>query len=157
MSGFGALGIGAVVSLVIGGLLLFGGFGGGEVPVNFPDVSVSHWVLVGVGGFFALIAGYFAYEAISSRVLGRRAVVAGGGLSDSDGRSSTGHLIGQTGRVTRVLNPRGIVNLGDETWSAISDDGATIREGSQIRVVAVRGLMLTVESVASPPTVEGQE
>lgn len=157
VSGFGALGIGAVVSLVIGGLLLFGGFGGGEVPVNFPDVSVSHWVLVGVGGFFALIAGYFAYEAISSRVLGRRAVGAGGGLSDSDGRSSTGHLLGQTGRVTRVLNPGGIVNLGDETWSAISDDGATIREGSQIRVVAVRGLMLTVESVASPPTVEGQE
>ena len=157
VSGFGALGIGAVVSLIIGGLLLFGGFGGGEVPVNFPDVSVSPWVLVGVGGFFALIAGYFAYEAISSRVLGRRAVVAGGGLPDSDGRSSTGHLLGQTGRVTRVLNPRGIVNLGDETWSAISDDGATIREGSQIRVVAVRGLMLTVESVASPPTVEGQE
>ena len=157
ISGFGALGIGAVVSLIIGGLLLFGGFGGGEVPVNFPDVSVSPWVLVGVGGFFALIAGYFAYEAISSRVLGRRAVVAGGGLPDSDGRSSNGHLIGQTGRVTRVLDPRGIVNLGDETWSAISDDGATIREGSQIRVVAVRGLMLTVESVASPPTIEGQE
>ena len=157
VSGFGALGIGAVVSLIIGGILLFGGFGGGEVPVNFPDVSVSPWVLVGVGGFFALIAGYFAYEAISSRVLGRRAVVAGGGLSDSDGRSSTGHLLGQTGRVTRVLDPRGIVNLGDETWSAVSHDGSTIREGSQIRVIAVRGLLLTVESVASPPTVEGQE
>ena len=157
VSGFGALGIGAVVSLVIGGLLLFGSFGGGEVPVNFPDVSVSLWVLVGVGGFFALIAAYFAYEAISSRVLGRRAVVSGGGLSDSDGRSSTGHLLGQTGRVTRVLDPRGIVNLGDETWSAVSDDGATIREGSQIRVVAVHGLLLTVESVASPPAVEGQE
>ena len=157
VSGFGALGIGAVVSLVIGGLLLFGSFGGGEVPVNFPDVSVSLWVLVGVGGFFALIAGYFAYEAISSRVLGRRAVVAGGGLSDSDGRSSTGHLLGQTGRVTRVLDPRGIVDLGDETWSAISSDGETIREGSQIRVVAVRGLLLTVESIASPPTVEVQE
>lgn len=157
VSGFGALGIGAVVSLIIGGILLFGSFGGGNVPVNFPDVSVSPWVLVGVGGFFALIAGYFAYEAISSRVLGRRAAVAGGGLPDSDGRSSTGHLIGQTGRVTRALDPRGIVNLGDETWSAISDDGAAIREGSQIRVVAVRGLMLTVESVASPPAVEGQE
>ena len=157
VSGFGALGIGAVVSLVIGGLLLFGSFGGGEVPVNFPDVSVSLWVLVGVGGFFTLIAGYFAYEAISSRVLGRRAVVAGGGLSDSDGRSSTGHLLGQTGRVTRALDPRGIVDLGDETWSAISSDGETIREGSQIRVVAVRGLLLTVESIASPPTMEVQE
>ena len=157
VSGFGALGIGAVVSLIIGGILLFGSFGGGNIPASFPDVSVSVWVLVGVGGFLALCAGYFAFEAISSRVLGRRAVVAGGGLPDSDGRSSAGHLLGQTGRVTRALDPRGVVNLGDETWSAVSDDGSVLREGVQVRVVAVDGLLLTVEAVRSPPAVEGQE
>ena len=36
VSGFGALGIGAVVSLIIGGLLLFGSFGGGSIPASFP-------------------------------------------------------------------------------------------------------------------------
>lgn len=146
VSGFGALGIGAVVSLIIGGVLLFGSFGGGDVPVSFPDVSVSPWVLLGVGGFLALCAGYFAFEAVSSRVLGRRAAVAGSG-SDSDGRSSAGHLIGQTGRVTRALDPRGIVNLGDETWSAVSSDGLPIPEGRPIRVVGASGLLLTVESI----------
>lgn len=156
VSGFGALGIGAVVSLIIGGVLLFGSFGGGDVPVSFPDVSVSPWVLVGVGGFLALCAGYFAFEAVSSRVLGRRAAVAGGG-SDSDGRSSAGHLIGQTGRVTRDLDPRGIVNLGDETWSAVSSDGSPIPEGRSIRVVGAHGLLLTVESIGATGAIEGQE
>ena len=156
VSGFGALGIGAVVSLIIGGVLLFGSFGGGDVPVSFPDVSVSPWVLVGVGGFLALCAGYFAFEAVSSRVLGRRAAVAGSG-SDSDGRSSAGHLIGQTGRVTRYLDPRGIVNLGDETWSAVSSDGLFIPEGRSIRVVGAHGLLLTVESIGVTGAIEGQE
>ena len=156
VSGFGALGIGAVVSLIIGGVLLFGSFGGGDVPVSFPDVSVSPWVLVGVGGFLALCAGYFAFEAVSSRVLGRRAAVAGSG-SDSDGRSSAGHLIGQTGRVTRDLDPRGIVNLGDETWSAVSSDGLFIPEGRSIRVVGANGLLLTVESIGATGAIEGQE
>ena len=156
VSGFGALGIGAVVSLIIGGLLLFGSFGGGSIPAGFPDVSVSPWVLVGVGGFLALCAGYFAFEAVSSRVLGRRAAVAGNG-SDSDGRSSAGHLIGQTGRVTRALAPRGIVNLGDETWSAVSSDGLPIPEGRSIRVVGANGLLLTVESIGATGAIAGQE
>ena len=157
ISGFGALGIGAVVSLIIGGVLLFGSFGGGEIPVGFPDVHVSPWVLVGVGGVLALAAGYFAFEAISSRVLGRRTAAVGGPTSDSDGRSTAGHLIGQTGRVTRSLDPRGIVSLGTETWSAESSDGLPIPEGRLVRVVGVNGLLLTVESTASSETVEGQE
>ena len=157
ISGFGALGIGAVVSLIIGGLLLFGSFGGGSIPAGFPDVSVSPWVLVGVGGFLTLCAGYLAYEVISSRVLGRRTATAGGGSAGSDGRSSAGHLLGQTGRVTRALDPRGVVNLGDETWSAVSSDGSVIQVGSQIRVVGVNGLLLTVESISFVATVEGQE
>ena len=72
VSGFGALGIGAAVSLVVGGLLLFGDFGGGRIsPPSFPTVSVNRWVLVGVGGVLLSVAGYLAYEVIMSRT-GRR-------------------------------------------------------------------------------------
>ena len=157
VSGFGALGIGAVVSLIIGGVLLFGSFGGGNIPSNFPDVSVSPWILIGVGAFLAVCAGYLAYEAIASRVGGRRAVMAGGGLPDSDGRSSTGHLIGQIGTVTSTLQPRGIVSLGDETWSGVTSDRSPVPIGRQVRVVAVNGLVLTVEVVGLVATAEGQE
>ena len=157
VSGFGALGIGAVVSLIIGGMLLFGSFGGGNVPANFPEVAVGRWILVGIGGALALVAGYIAYEAIASRVGSRRASGSGGRTSDSDGRSSAGRLIGQTGVVTSSLQPRGVVALHNETWSGVSSDGLPIPAGRRVRVVGVEGLVLTVEAAAGPNAPEGQE
>ena len=156
VSGFGALGIGAAVSLVVGGLLLFGDFGGGRItPPSFPTVSVNRWVLVGVGGVLLSIAGYLSYEVIMSR-LGRRSATKTAGTG-GDGRSSPGYLVGQTGIVTSALRPRGVVALADETWSGVSNDGLTIPEGRRVRVVAVQGLLLTVEADAGPAAVEGQE
>ena len=126
VSGFGALGIGAAVSLVVGGLLLFGDFGGGRItPPSFPTVSINRWVLVGVGGVLLSVAGYLAYEVIMSRT-GRRRGAGKGGGSGRDGRSSPGELVGRTGTVTSSLNPRGVVALSDETWSSVSNDGLTI-------------------------------
>ena len=157
VSGFGALGIGAVASLIIGGVLLFGNFGGGQVPASFPDIAVSPWALVGVGGALALLAGYLAYEAIASRVRTPRTAGAGGRQAGSDGRSSPRQLVGQTGIVTSDLSPRGIVGLGNETWSCVSSDGMRIPAGRRVRIVAVDGLLLTAEPVAAFPTEEGQE
>ncbi len=157
VSGFGALGIGAVVSLIIGGVLLFGSFGGGSVPASFPEVSVSPWVLVAVGGVLALCAGYLVFEAVASRVGGRRLATAHGNVSHTDGRSEPGDLLGRTGVVTAALRPRGIVSLGDETWSAVSSDGAMIPAARNVRVVSVSGLLLTVEPVGLSSTIEGQE
>ena len=157
VSGFGALGIGAAVSLVVGGLLLFGDFGGGRIaPPSFPTVSVNRWVLVGVGGVLLTVAGYLAYEVIMSRT-GRRRGVSRSQASDRDGRSSPGDLVGQTGVVTSALQPRGVVALSDETWSSVSNDGLTIPTGRRVRVVAVNGLLLTVEAEGGPAAVEGQE
>ncbi len=157
VSGFGALGIGAAVSLVVGGLLLFGDFGGGRIaPPSFPTVSVNRWVLVGVGGALISVSGYLAYEVIRSR-LGRGRGATNSADTGGDGRSSPGHLVGQTGIVTSALRPRGVIALADETWSGVSNDGLTIPAGRRVRVVAVNGLLLTVEVDAGPATVEGQE
>ena len=151
VAGFGALGIGAVVSLIIGGVLLFGSFGGG-IPAGFPDISVSVWLLAAVGGILALAAAYLAYEAVMSRTGSRRAAAtaAGAAFPDSDGRSSASHLIGQTGIVTAPLRPRGIVALHNETWSAISLDGAEIAVGQPVQVAGAEGLVLTVRPVGTP-------
>ena len=157
VSGFGALGIGAAVSLVVGGFLLFGDFGGGRItPPSFPTVSVNRWVLVGVGGVLLSVAAYLAYEVIMSRMRRRRGAGQGEGAG-SDGRSSPGSLVGQTGVVTSALQPRGVVALADETWSSVSNDGLHIPAGHRVRVVAVSGLLLTVEVEAGPAAVEGQE
>ena len=48
VSGFGFLGIAAIVSLLIGGFLLFAQFGAPSP--TLPPVSVNRWLLVGVGG-----------------------------------------------------------------------------------------------------------
>ncbi len=157
VSGFGALGIGAVVSLIIGGLLLFGSFGGGGIPANFTEVSVSLWVLAGVGGVLALIAGYLALETIMSRAGSRWAVAGRGNVGDSDGRSEAGRLIGQTGVTTSALQPRGIVALQNETWSAVSNDGLSIPAGRRVQVVGVDGLLLTVAAIGGAATPEGPE
>ena len=159
ISGFGALGVGAVVSLVVGGLLLFGGFGGfggGGIPVNFPEVAVSLWVLGSVAGVLATGAAYIAFEAIRSR-RGSRLAPATGSISDSDGRSETSHLIGQLGVVTSALQPRGIVALSGETWSAASSDGMYVPIGRQVRVIGSSGLLVTVEVVGAATAPEGQE
>ena len=157
VSGFGALGVGAAVSLVVGGLLLFGDFGGGRIaPPTFPTLSVNRWVLVGVGGVLLSVAGYLAYEVIMSRT-GRRQATGRSSSSGGDGRSSPGDLVGQTGVVTSALEPRGVVALSDETWTGISNDGLAIPAGRRVRVVAVNGLVLTVEADAGPAAVEGQE
>lgn len=159
VSGFGALGIGAVASLIIGGLLLFGSFGGGGIPANFTEVSVSLWVLAGVGGVLALAAGYLVLETVMSRSGSRWAAAERGGvgLGDSDGRSETGRLIGQTGVVTSGLQPRGIVTLGNETWSAVSNDGLSIPAGRRVQVVDVQGLLLTVAEISGAATPAGPE
>ena len=157
ISGFGALGVGAVVSLVVGGLLLFGGLGSfGGIPANFPDLSVSLWALGSVGGILALGAGYIAFEAVRSR-RGNAAAGSAPTVGDSDGRSEAGHLIGQIGVVTSALEPRGIIALSDETWSAISAERIYVPVGRPVRVVGSDGLIVMVEEIGGAGAPEGQE
>jgi membrane-bound ClpP family serine protease len=46
--------------------------------------------------------------------------------------------------VTTQLAPRGVVQIGSETWSAVSEDGGAIGIGEAVRVTGVDGLTLTV-------------
>jgi membrane protein implicated in regulation of membrane protease activity len=56
-------------------------------------------------------------------------------------------LLGSAGIVASDLAPRGLVRLGDETWTAVSQDGTVIPQGEPVKVIKVDGLILTV----SPP------
>jgi membrane-bound ClpP family serine protease len=53
-------------------------------------------------------------------------------------------LIGLTGRVTRPLQPAGVVKIKDEYWNARTVEG-TIRAGEDVEVVSVDGLTLKVK------------
>ena len=128
VSGFGILGAGSIVCFVVGGLLLFNQFG--DVSPTLPKVSVSRWVLAGSAGVLAAGLAYVAWEIKSSRRRGRE--------------SSHPSLIGQKATVTGQLAPRGVVQLGNETWTADSQDGNVINVGESVTVVGIEGLILTV-------------
>jgi membrane-bound ClpP family serine protease len=53
-------------------------------------------------------------------------------------------MIGQTGKVTQPLLPRGMIKIKDEYWNAISMDG-DIEAGGEVEVVGISGLVLEVK------------
>ncbi len=140
VAGFGVLGVGAIVSLLLGGLLLFF-HTGVPSPTAPPSVSVSLWVLIPtvlVLGFGGGLVVRFAYQS-------RR------GPPDA----KVVDLIGQVVETTSELNPKGTVRARGETWTAALEGGGSISEGQQVRIVAVDGIVLTVapiEKTAEPPS-----
>jgi membrane protein implicated in regulation of membrane protease activity len=58
-----------------------------------------------------------------------------------------GNLVGATGEVTERIAPSGHVRVHGELWQARSS--AELPAGSQVRVVAVDGLVLDVEAIAA--------
>ena len=128
VAGWGVLGVGGIISLVIGGLLLFSDFGTPDVTA--PDLSVSVWVLVAVAGVALASLGVVVWLIRLSR------------NSGPPPESET--LVGESGRVTRDLDPRGVVIIGNDSWTAITQDGTVIPRGTRVEVVSVDGLILTV-------------
>ncbi len=128
VAGFGVLGVGAIISFMAGGLLLFSQFG--DVSPTLPRVAVSKWVLAGTAVVLGAAMLYTVRVILQSR---------GGGPE-----SPAGLLVGSAGTVTTALAPRGVVQLGSETWTAVSEDGTVIAEGAPVRVARVDGLVLTV-------------
>ena len=128
VAGFGILGVGAIVSLIVGGLLLFTQFG--DPSPTMPPLAVSKWMVYGTGGAVALALVYVVRQAQLSRT------------QAPEDKSFI--LIGSLGTVTDELNPRGIVLVGNETWTAISGDDSVISVEETVEVRSIHGLVLTV-------------
>ena len=139
VAGFGILGVGAIVSLIVGGLLLFTQFG--TPSPTLPSISVSRWVLIGTVAVIGLSLAYIVGLAYQSRRQG------------PPGKVSV--LTGSQGTVTGELAPRGIVLVGNETWTAISEDDSVISVGEPVEVRSVEGLILTVFRHIDPDKQEG--
>ena len=130
VAGFGILGVGALVSLIVGGLLLFTQFG--DVSPTMPSISISvnRWLVATTGAVATLPLVFVVRLAYQSRKEGppEKASV----------------LTGMQGRVTGELAPRGVVLVGNETWTAITEDDSVISVGESVEVRSVDGLVLTV-------------
>ena len=130
VSGFGILGIGAIVSFIFGGLLLFDSFGP-RSPAE-AKVGVNLWLLGSIGSAFTLLGVWVLRTMAQSRRAGRELV------------SPPSPLIGAVGVVTTDLAPRGMVQVQDGIWTAIAEDDIVIKTSEKVRVISVDGLILTV-------------
>ena len=130
VSGFGVLGIGGGVSLVLGGLLL--------TSSSNPDFQVNRWLIYSVAAvlaaFFIVIVGALVRSRGSPIVTGAQA------------------LVGRQAVVSSVLNPEGVVLLDGAGWRAEAE-GAPVEEGENVTVTRIDGLKLTVRKTRD----EGQQ
>jgi membrane-bound serine protease (ClpP class) len=121
VSGFGALGIGGAVALILGGMLL--------TSTSNPEFQVNRWLIYSMAAFtaafFMLIAGALIRTRRLPAYLGSQA------------------LVGRLGIARSRLDPEGFVFLEGARWTARAD-GEAVQEGERVRVTEVRGLKLTV-------------
>ncbi|MBI2165709.1 MAG: nodulation protein NfeD [Chloroflexi bacterium] len=134
VAGFGALGIGAVVSLILGGFLLF--FHSGSPSPTMPRIGVSLWLLLPTAAILVGGGGW----VLSTMVRSRKAPSG----------SHASPVLGATGYVVSELSPRGTVQVASELWSAVSEDGVAVAPGQMVQVTKVEGALLTVAVAPEP-------
>lgn len=127
LAGHAFLSVFGVVSLVLGGLLLYQPGSG---------ASVHPLVLVVV---VACVTALFLVVARSVMAARRSPPVTG-----------TDALIGVVGTVTSALGPSGRVRAAGLEWRARSRDGRAVPAGTEVVVVGLDGLTMEVEPAAKP-------
>ena len=124
MPSFGILGIGGVISFVMGSILLFDRESG--------NLAVSMPLIIAVS---VLSAGFFLIVVRALHNARLRPVVTG-----------AEELIGATGQVIADFSGDGNIHIHGEQWHVRSD--TPMRSGDSARVISRDGLILTVEPVA---------
>ena len=130
-AGFGILGAGAIISFIIGGLLLFNRFGAPSP--TMPSVGVNLWVLLLMAALLLGGGGWVLATMVSGR--------------QTEGDSTAEVVMGQTGTVVSDLAPKGTVRLSSELWSAVAAGGGVIGAGEKVEVVGLDGLILRVSKL----------
>ncbi len=122
----GMLAIGAVISLLLGSLMLMKSGSGLEM------MRISRSVIISATAFTAF---FFLY-------------IIGMGIRAQKQKVATGieAMIGDMGEVMEPLNPTGTVRVQGEVWNAISLTGP-VEAGKKVRIREMRNLALYVESI----------
>ena len=127
VAGFGALGLGGIISLVLGGLLLFHSFDGPSPTMD--SVNVSWWLLALVVSTLLLLVGLLLHMMVQSR---------------QKTKSRLEQVMGKLGIVTSPIAVVGVVQMESERWTAITGDRELINRGEIVEVVGLQGLSLKV-------------
>lgn len=127
VAGFGFLGIGGIIALVLGGLLLIG-----DASVDAEKVSI--WALVVGAGLVGVV------------VFGLGTLIAVDRRKPKWSFQASHGIVGKAGHAHSALSPGGTVMVEAELWSARAAAGVEIAEGTSINVIGMEGLTAIVES-----------
>lgn len=131
VAGFGFLGIGGIVALILGGLLMIG-----DASVDAEQVSI--WALIVGAGLIGVV------------VFGLGTLVAVDRRRPKWSFQGPRGIVGREGIAHNTLAPGGTVMVDAELWSARASEGAEIVEGATVKVVGMEGLTAIVESTKAP-------
>lgn len=123
----GVAGAFGLVAYVAGSLSLYRPWG--AMSAFAPDVSVNIWVIVGT------MVGWVIVLLITLRAVFR--------ARHSQVALQLPDLAGQSGFVIEVLNPRGVVRINEQEWSAVSEAGP-LEPGTRVLVDEMNRGILTV-------------
>lgn len=146
--GFGVLGIGAILSFLLGSFLLLMGFLDNSVWQGSLDLNIVLIVLLlmaicGATGFYL----YTLVKSAKDRYPQQRLDPATGEKEEI--KEELHHLIGKQGFALTALNPIGVVTIGSESWSARSANKTSIDKGAAISIKSVEGAVLHVDAIHS--------
>ena len=140
MGYFGAAG---AVSLLLGGLLLFGDFTRPDLqPPAFdpPTIRVNLYLVLAISiGVFALWM-LMLRDILKSQKTGTTA------------STTPDSVIGLTAVAVTALSPSGTVTLGGEEWTAVTSDERPVEQGTEVEIIKQDGLVLTVRQAEESPS-----
>ena len=119
VTSYGLLSIGGLISFTLGAIMFFRDMG---ISITFIVISS-----ICIGIFFMAVAA-LALKAHRSKP-----------KSGSEG------LIGETGRVSKPIDPEGLVFVHGEYWNALADE--RIESGEKVEVIGMEGLVLKVKKI----------
>jgi membrane-bound serine protease (ClpP class) len=127
--GIGPLGFGALVSFLLGGLILFQPFRPGSPAL--PDLRINPWV---VGGATASMGAFMSF--VMAQVVRSHKVPL---------RTGPEQFVGRMARVHQDLTPRGRVWFEGQIWFAEARSGQSVTAGHMVQIIGLDGLTLIVE------------
>ncbi|MDE2716286.1 MAG: nodulation protein NfeD [Chloroflexota bacterium] len=143
IQGIGYFGAAGVVSLLLGGLLLFGDFTRPDLqPPAFdpPTIRVNLFLVL------AISLGMFAFLLFALRDI-RKSQKTGTTAS-----TTPDSVIGLTAVAITPLSPSGTVTLGGEEWTAVASDERPVEQGTEVEIIKQDGLVLTVRQARESPS-----
>lgn len=136
VAGFGILGVGGLISFIVGSILLFSHFG--SPSPTAPSLEVSLWILVPFAAILAFVGGW-VLKTIAKPIQEQKTI-------------EISPATGMRGMTVSRMAPRGSVRVNNEVWTAESSCGSIIEPGRIVIVIGRIGVTLIVTPIQESET-----